>query len=206
MLAMQGNTMSEQYIINMKEIFRYSLQSIFPLFFAYLLGLLIYKRQGKMERSVLWSSMLFVLTAFVALFALLLSSTSEKRALFGVIILFIVPTVMIYANLDFQRKYLKTLNIIMLSVLLIYYIIDYTWKYQTLKIASTAWSEREPLIREYKNKGIDTITFTNRYQIHTKYGLQDLDEKPGEPVNVVCAKYYGFKYMRAVDNSNKGTK
>jgi len=204
MVALQGKTMGEVHISNIINLLKYSAQSVLPLVIAYIAGIVIYKRQNKADgNDIVKSSLLFVATGFVALFALMMSPASEQRAMFGIITLFIVPVVQVYANLDWKQKPMSVLNILMLSILILYYAVDYNWKYKTLKIVSTAWGEREPLIREYKAKGLDTITFTNRYQIHTKYGLQDLDEKSGEPINITCAKYYGFKWMRAVDEKNK---
>lgn len=203
MIAEQGKTMSDIYVLNLKNFLKYFVQAILPLVVAYIAGLIIYIRQKRedLERDmVIKSSLLFLATGFIALFALMVSPASEKRAMFGIIILFIIPAIQIYANLDFSVKPLKILNIIMLIVLLLYYAVDYTWKYQTIHIASTAWKEREPIIQDYKNRGIDTITFTNRFQIHTKYGLQDLSDDPGDLVNKVCSRYYGFKWMKAEDS------
>ncbi len=205
MVAEQGKTMSEEYFLNLKNLLIYSVQTVLPLITAYIAGIIIYIRQKEksIERdTVLKSSLLFIITGFVALFALMASPTSEKRAMFGIIILFIIPAIMIYANLDLTIKPLNVLNIVMLIGLFSLYIVDYTWKYQTISIASTAWKEREPLIEEYKAKGIDTITFTNRFHIHTKYGLQDLSDDKDHLVNQVCARYYGFKWMKAVDKEN----
>lgn len=205
MVAEQGKTMAEVYSANLKSLLISSAQTVLPLVVAYIAGVVIYLRQKKrdIERDiVLKSSLLFIVTGFVALFALMASPTSEKRALFGVVILFIIPAIQIYANLDLSLKPLKIVNIIMLVVLLLLYVVDYTWKYQTINIAATAWKEREPLIEEYKKQGIDTITFTNRFQIHTKYGLQDLSDSDDDLVNRVCSRYYGFRWMKAVDEES----
>jgi hypothetical protein len=203
-VSLQGNTIGELHIFNLINLLKYSAQSVLPLIIAYIIGIVIYKRQNKVDdKRIIKSSLLFLATGFVALFALMASFSSEKRAMFGIITLFIIPVVQIYANLDLKAKTLRTLNILMLGVLILYYAVDYSWKYKTLRIVSATWEERDIQIREYKAEGMDTITFTNHYQIHVKYGLQDLDEKPGEPVNTACAKYYGFKWMRAVDEENK---
>ncbi|NDV94134.1 hypothetical protein D0T84_04270 [Dysgonomonas sp. 521] len=206
MVAEQGGTMLGTYLFNLKNLLKYSALTVLPLLMAYIAGLIIYKRQkqdNKERDMVIKSSLLFLATAFIALFALMASPASEKRAMFGIIVLFIIPALQIYANLDFSIKPLKVLNIIMLTVLLLYYAVDYTWKYQTIHIASTAWKEREPIIEDYKNRGVDTVTFTNRFQIHVKYGLQDLSDDPENLVNVVCSRYYGFKWMKAVDSDSE---
>ncbi|MDU1889199.1 MAG: DUF6056 family protein [Dysgonomonas sp.] len=199
-------TALEMYLFNWKVLFLISRLSILPLIIAYITGILIYRYQKKRniwrDRAIR-SSLLFFVTAFVAFVALMAASISESRALFGLIILLIISVAQIYANIDFKVRTLKIVNIIMLSVLLIYYIVDYTWKYQTLKIVSTAWEERFLQIEEVKNKGIDTIVFTNRFQIQGKYGISDLSDDPEFSVNKVCAKYYGFRYMRAISVEKK---
>lgn len=205
MVAEQGKTMAEVYVSNMENLLMYSAQTVLPLVIAYIAGIAIYIRQKKKDiekDTVIKSSLLFIITGLVALFALMASPTSEKRAMFGLIILFIIPAVQIYANLDLRVKPLNVLNIVLLLCLFLFYIVDYTWKYQTINIASVAWKEREPLIEEYKRKGIDTITFTNKFQIHTKYGLQDLSDNKDDLVNQVCARYYDFKWMKAVDKES----
>lgn len=201
-MEQHGVSMSVLYISNIKYLLYYFAITILPLLITYIAGLFIYNRQRKSgtygENSIyiIRSSMLFIVMGFTAFFVLLASPTNAARALFGTIILFIIPTLLIYANIDFKaNKTFRTVNIMALVILLTLYLVDYNWKYKTIKISSDIWEERFTLMEEYKSKGIDTITFNKRIMIHPKYGIWDLNDSE----NKNCANYYGFKSMKTVD-------
>lgn len=200
---LRGTIMTELYIPNIKRLLLYSLTTILPLLTVYIVGCFIYNRQMKDKHGkekVIRSSVLFILTGFIAFLGLLASPTSETRALFGTISLFIIPTVLIYANIDFKiNRILQILNITILTAFFVLSLVDYNWKYKTLKIAADIWKDRLILIDEYKKKGIDTITFNNRIKAHPKYGIWDLNDS----INESCSKYYGFKSMKSIDPHEK---
>lgn len=194
-----GSSMKDLYIYNIKSLLNYSLFTILPLIVLYIGGFIILNRQNKdvwKDNKVIISSLLFIVAGFVAFFGLLASPTSDARALFGTIILFIIPVVLIYANIDFNLKRIFYIfNLIVLVGLFCLYIIDYNWKNKTIKIASDIWKERFILMDEYKSRGLDTITFTKRIQVHVKYGIWDLNDS----INENCARYYNFKSMKVID-------
>lgn len=202
-------TRLELFLASAKDLLITSLKYMLPLILGYIICLLIYRKEKGRDiwnDSIVRSSLLFLSAGLIAFFALMGASISEKRAMFIIIIFLIIPLFQIYSLLDFRQKYLKALNVLFVSVFLLFFVIDYTWKYNTINIATNAWKNRELMIQDYKNRGVDTIVFTDRYQIHIKYGIQDLDPESQNPVNLTCSKYYGFKWMKVEDSNIKQIK
>lgn len=200
----QGLSRYDIFWNTLKEAVRLFLRYILPLLGTYLILLILYQkyyREKSNKLIVIKSSLLFVITGLVALAALTVSPSLPTRALFGIIILFLIPIGTLCANISFKYKYLRILGIFVYSTLFIIYGIQYSRAYKTLYLTSSFWKERESYVNAQKEKGIDTITFSKRFQISSRYFIHDLSDNPNFWENELYSKYYGIKSVKVIDNS-----
>lgn len=184
--------------IGTKNILRYTWHYILPLLGIYLLLLCIYNRYPKNTKNKdlnIYGSLLFLATGFVALGVMVASLIFPERSLFGIIILFLIPIGIIYANIDFNQLYFRCLNIGVLMIFLFLFGKSYYSSYRDLHMVSTVFNERELYIEEQKAKGNNDIVLTKAMPAidEEKYFIWDLTDDPNGWTNKAYARFHGLK-------------
>jgi hypothetical protein len=151
------------------------------------------------------SSLLFIATGFVALVAMVASLIFPERSLFGIIVLFLIPIGIIYANIDFSQAYFRYLNTGVMIIFLLLFLNGYYKATSDLCGVNTVFAERELYIAEQKNKGIDSVVFTKAMPAinEKKYFIWDLTGDPNGWTNKAYARFYGLKSVNLVVNKKE---
>ncbi|MFV0537723.1 MAG: DUF6056 family protein [Dysgonomonas sp.] len=186
--------------IGVKNIFRYLFHYIMPLLGIYVLLLCVYNRYPKNTESIkrnVQSSMLFIITGFIALVGMVASLIFPERSLFGIIVLFLIPIGIIYANIDFAQGYFRYLNTGVMIIFLFLFVNGYYKATRDLYGVNAVFAERELYIEEQKNKGIDSVVFTKAIPVinEKKYFIRDLTNDPNGLTNKTYARFHGLKFV-----------
>lgn len=194
--------------IGVKNIFRYLFHYIMPLLGIYVLLLCVYNRYPRNTESIkinVQSSILFITTGFVALGAMVVSLIFPERSLFGIIVLFLIPIGIIYANIDFSQAYYRYLNTGVMIIFLLLFLNGYYKATRDLYGVNAVFAERELYIEELKNKGIDTVVFTKAIPVinEKRYFIRDLTNDPNGLTNKAYARYHGLKSVNLIVNKKE---
>jgi len=194
--------------IGIKNILRYLWHYILPLLGIYILFLAVYNRfpkDAEAKNLNIYSSLLFLATGFIALGAMVASLIFPERSLFGIIILFLIPIGIIYANIDLEKLNFKYFNIGVLFIFLVLFGESYYRSVRDLHMVSSVFNEREAYIEEQKSKGIDTIVFTKAMEPidEKKYFVWDLTDDPNGWTNKAYARFHGLKSVNLVVNKKE---
>lgn len=203
----QDLSMIKTLWIGTKVIMRYFVYYLLPILGIYILLLIVYCKDTedkKIRIRNIYSSMLFIVTGFVALLAMVATPVFPERALFGIIILFLVPIGIIYANIDFKKKIFKYMNIPIFIILLLLFGKGYYQSYVDLQKISSLFNERELYIEEQKSKGIDSLVFTKEMApVSDKYFIWDLTDDPNGWTNKAYARFHGLRSVCLVPAKKK---
>ncbi len=194
--------------IGVKNIFRYLFHYIMPLLGIYVLLLCVYNRYPKNTECIkknVQSSMLFITTGFIAVVAMVASLVFPERSLFGIIVLFLIPIGIIYANIDFAQAYYRYLNTGVMIIFLLLFLNGYYKATRDLYGVNIVFAERELYIEEQKNKGIDSVVFTKSIPVinEKKYFIRDLTNDPNGLTNKAYARFHGLKSVNLVVNKKE---
>ncbi len=202
--AEQGLSQSEVLQQGLKNMWRFTRRYVLPLTGVYALLLFVYYKYPKENanrQSVTRSSLLFIISGVVAFLAMIASPAFPQRALFGLIILFIIGIGIVCTNIDIKAKPLKYLSIVCMLVLVGMFAVRYYKDVKRVGAASDIWEEREQLVREQKDKGIDTIVFTKRIDVSDKYFIHDLTTDPQGWENEAYARYHSIDWVKLAPNT-----
>ncbi|MDR1883513.1 MAG: DUF6056 family protein [Prevotella sp.] len=205
-----GASCLDMFLTNLDRMLHYSLHHIMPLIITFLILLAIYwkyPKTVKSRRSVIQSSLLFLVLSLVAFSVMIVSPAFPERALFGIITFLIISSGIIYANIDLKARFLKRANVVCLGVLLLAFGVDYYRKFEVLNTVSSVWKERESLIKQGAgSEGNADMVFTKKFQVHPKYFIYDLGDDPDAWENTACAKFYGIKSVRVISPAGEEQK
>lgn len=151
------------------------------------------KQDNKKEIFLL--SVLFVCTSAVATAVMAGSPMFPERAWFGILILLVTAAMLLYANIDFSGIVFRSINYILFAVVLVVYVVSCKDNYVELSKFSEISRQRETMIIEERNKGIQDIViydhiFQEQQSCLIVLDLQDwLMLDPGWDKRI--GKYYG---------------
>ncbi|MDH6354807.1 hypothetical protein M2132_001138 [Dysgonomonas sp. PH5-45] len=129
-----------------------------PLAIYIAFSLLFWFTTGKEnKKQILSVSLLFAFGAFVACLATVASPVFAPRAWFGIISLFIAAIMFLYANLDFGKAYIKTINGLSIIGLLLYFAFTYPQGRAELVRIKDIYNKREAELNKQKSEGHKNI-------------------------------------------------
>jgi len=165
----------------------------------YFVTLLVFWKKGRSEnkQSVFRLSLLFAFMAFVSLLVMAAAPIFPERVWFGIIVLMIIATMLLYANLDFSYKPIKIANCILWIPLLVFFVASYAVSLKdTVRLRQT-FNEREAYILKEKENGVQNFILYDKFEpqqtfIFTQkvYDIPHLENNLWEDA---YAKYYGIK-------------
>lgn len=189
------------FLMGINYILTHIWNHLLIIFAVYLMLLFIYNKypKGKEDKQkVIYSSILFILTAAVALVAMVVSPIFPERALFGIIVLLLIPVGIMLANIDFRANYLKVPAVIVFVALLVIYGFQYRAVCNNLTYVTSFWTEREAYIAVQKHKGEYDIVFTKRFDLPEEYYLSDLSDDPEYWENECYSRFYDIQSVRLI--------
>lgn len=157
----------------------------------------LYWWKGKQDnkKDIFLLSVLFVCTSAVATAVMAGSPMFPERAWFGILILLVTAGMLLYANIDFSGIAFRSANYALFAVVLIVYVVSCKDNYVELSKFSEISRQRETMIIEERNKGIQDIViydhiFQEKQSCLIVLDLQDwLMLDPGWDKRI--GKYYG---------------
>ena len=186
----------------------YMVYGIWPTI-IYLLSLLLFWKKGQSgnKKSVTRLSLLFFCMAVVSLLVMAAAPIFPERVWFGIIVLIIIATALLYANLDFSFKPLAIANYVIWIPLIIFFIASYGLSLKdTIRLRET-FDKRELFIEQEKEKGVEEFILHDRFEPqHQAIFTQKVYDIPHLVNNLwedAYAKYYGIKSIEIRRASEK---
>lgn len=137
------------------------------------------------QKGVMEISLIYTIAAVAAVYAMMLSPTFPRRALFGVVTYLIIGMGMLYYNLDFSHKFLKQIRLSVIGVGMLCFLFTFYIATKEISTYRHMVEAREVAIEEAKKQGADSCEF-ERYNggiyIH---GEDPFSEK-------LMTRYYGI--------------
>lgn len=191
-----------EFILRIKSVAKGFFFSLLASTIIYTILLLIYRKKEKTEEKnkIFKASLLFYLSALVALGVLIFTPGFGRHVLFGITTLGIIPVILIYANLDLKTGKKKIIHLSLLTLISIVFIFDYCREYRYFNYVDKFWKKRVLFIEQEKARGIKDIIFTDYIEPDYHKGMYDLYDCPECWINRMYARYYGLNTVRVRPN------
>ncbi|NDV94435.1 hypothetical protein D0T84_05805 [Dysgonomonas sp. 521] len=158
-----------------------------PLLLVSLVMLIVYNRFPKGEKeSRLKLVFIYGIAAMAAVYAMLLSPSFPRRALFGVVTFLIIATGICIYHLDYRNSFLRQVRFSVISVALISFVFTFYLSIKDLRNYGDIVAQREAIIEEAKSKGLDSCVFEQYNGSAYIHGEDPYSE-------VLMSRYYGIK-------------
>lgn len=183
-----------------KALYRYLIY-IMPLVVVYLSVLFLYVKKtnsDKVNKSRVRISLLFFFSAHIAWIVMCVPAIFPPRATFGIITFLVVALGIIYADMRFEKKTYKMINIFGNMSLVFIFIMLYVIEYRYIQIISSVFKEREVYIEKQKLEGNKNIIFNDKIILPQRYYFEDLSDKPYAGYNKTYADYYGVDSVKVI--------
>jgi len=145
-----------------------------------------YKKDDRELKAVLSINLIYYIAAVAAVYAMLLSPTFPRRALFGVVTLMIIGAGILWYNLNYRLSFIRQLRFSVLFVGLLSFVFTFYLAAKQINEYRTILVDREVVMQQAKEDG-KTICEFERYN----GGIYIHGEDPfsGE----LMSRYYGIK-------------
>lgn len=182
----------------LKVGYRYAVY-IFPAVIVYFVVFYFYRKQERdNKRKVLAGSLLFFASGNIACFAMMGSYIFPPRAIFGIITFIVIATGILCANLNIETIKMKRIRMIVLSILFILFVVNYSFDYKNIHYFSEEFSKRDLLLEQQKQLGNRYIIFEGEIVMPSKYDFEDLSDDPSHWLNKGYSKYHGVDSVKVV--------
>jgi len=132
-----------------------------PPLFASVIAIIVFRhyRKDGQAKDINYYSLLYFIAAFAAIYAMLLSPTFPRRALFGVVTFMIIGSGIYVYNLDYSKAFVRQLRFSILVAGLVCFLFTYYWAVKEITAYRDIISNREVILDEAHAKGISEIEF-----------------------------------------------
>jgi hypothetical protein len=152
-----------------------------------LIMLIVYYRFPRGEKKAnLKLIFIYMLAAVAAVYAMLMSPSFPRRALFGVVTFLIIAAGICLHNLDFKYKFLRQIKLTVISISLICFVFTFYLNTKEINDYRKIARQREAEIENAKRQGLDSCEF-DRYIGNTYIHGEDPYSE------VLMSRYYGIK-------------
>lgn len=170
----------------------------------YLVLMLLYLKFKKdNDNRILFLSLLFAVTAGVAILAMVAAPIFPERVWFAILILMFTATGLLYANLDFSVILLKVPLYIITGMVTLVFFYSYWQSLNDFRRIHDIWAERERIILAEKQKGVKDVVVYGRFKASDSWFVKP---KTGDiPLDSVlwlqnaCGRYYGVNSVKIFD-------
>jgi len=158
-----------------------------PLFLISLVLLIIYNRfPNGQKKDNLKLIFIYGIAVIAGVYAMLLAPSFPRRALFGVVSFLFISTGICIYNLDFRNKFLRQLNLLVITVSLIGFVFTFYLNSRDINNYRKVVEQREIEIEKAKAQGLDSYE-SDRYVGGTYVHGEDPFSE------VLMSRYYGIK-------------
>lgn len=157
-----------------------------PLLLISMLLLVGYNRfyQGNRDKG-LRLGFIYAIAAITAVYAMLLSPTFPRRAMFGIVTYLIIAGGIWFYNMDFSNRFLRQIRSVLILFGGLYFIFTLYYSVEEINIFRNISKERDIIVEEAKTSGFDYCEF-ERYD----GGRYIHGEDPFSEVSM--SRYYGI--------------
>ncbi|WP_165040267.1 DUF6056 family protein [Dysgonomonas sp. ZJ709] len=139
------------------------------LILSYLVILVLSGRFSREEsKDSLQLSLIFLVGALAAIYAMIFSPSFPPRAWFGILTFFIIAIGILFYNFDYKNKFLRQIRVSMLTVGLIAFAFSFYLAAKDVSRFYSVYKERQLLVEKAKREGATTCEF-ERYIADTKF-------------------------------------
>ena len=159
-----------------------------------LMTIYIYKKK-KIDKRVY----IYLMGAFLTVYAMALSPTFPERAWFGVVVFLLIANMTLIYNIESIHKIYKFIIADIIIVLSILYVGDYLDLTQEIYRLKSTWDYRIAEIKTGKKKGQKDFEFPEFYSINKKspiYGLADINIEAHDWPNDAIELYYDLDSVK----------
>lgn len=189
-----------EYIATAYSVFFLIISSI------YIILLLTNILQNKMDwkqKNYIILSLLFVLVAHIALFALVALPGVHPRAFFGPAIFIIAGIIILYAKIQFNKPLYKKANIAFIIALCLAFGYSYYRQFPSYYLIWKTYDNRERYIKEQKKNGVMDFVFYDKLGLHYKFDFNDLGDDPDSSYSQYYSAYCGIRSIRVLFPEDK---
>jgi hypothetical protein len=132
-----------------------------PVILCSILMPILYRYLSKKEadNTNLKITLIYYIGAIAAVYAMLVSTTFPRRALFGVVTFLIIGIGVLLYNLDTRKEIVKRLKISVISIGIIGFLFTFYWATREIGVYRNMVEKREVNIEEAKAKGLQSCEF-----------------------------------------------
>ena len=195
------------YLERARDIARTFLRFGLPSVFVYLALFTVFVKLGynKTKVAEFRLSLLFFVSAVVAIIVMVAAPGFPPRAWFGVITFVIIGASILYISFDFTVPLIRKLNYIALILAVLLFALSYALGVKELNRVHNIMAEREVEIVRQKKEGIEDIVLHGRFErekgiLMVVPKIVDLPEDLSNWRYEFYAKYYGVKSIVILDD------
>lgn len=148
--------------------------------------ILFYRFSGNNKNDNLKLSLIYTIAAITAVYAMVLSPTFPRRALFGVVTYLIIGVGILFHNLDFRHNFIRQARMLIITFGLFYFLFTFHFAFKEINLFRNIVQERELIIKQAKEDGKSECEF-NRFS----GGIYIHGEDPFSAE--LMSRYYGIK-------------
>jgi len=182
---------------NLCKVYFYN---IFILLVIYVVLFIFSLKNNIIKKSVklIYSSLIFVISAHIGVCVLIVSPEFPERVFFGIITFLIIAIGILSLNIVDNVKKMKGVFCIIAIIFFTFSVIKYIDRYQYTAYLYNFWQQRELYMLEQKEKGIKDIIFSDKVIKHKEFIIFDLSADPQSWVNRLYSKYYGLHSVKRI--------
>ncbi|MBD8389886.1 DUF6056 family protein [Dysgonomonas sp. BGC7] len=168
----------------------------------YLVSFVAYWKIGDKgnKQSVLRLSVVFFCMATISMLVMTAAPIFPERVWFGIIVLFTIATLLLYANLDFSYKPIYIFNYVVCITLVVFLVISYSSTLEDTIRLRNVFDRREALIIKEKSKGKTDFIFNDRFEPQSSFfyiqKVYDLPHLEGDLWEKAYSKYWGINSVK----------
>ena len=148
--------------------------------------ILYYHYPNSEKKESLPLAFIYVIAAVAAVYAMLLSPSFPRRALFGVVTYLMIGCGILFNNLNARYKFLKQIIYVVVLVGVVSFIFTFYQAFKETKSFRDTVDQREIIIKEAKETGISSCEFEQYMGGKYTHGEDPYSE-------VLMSRYYGIK-------------
>jgi hypothetical protein len=170
---------------------------------VYIVFLLVFRflTDDKYKNQTIACSLMFFGASVIATLAMIASPVLTPRAWFGIITLFIIAIIILYANMDFTRIYAGVLNILLITAVCVIFTHTYIEGKEELSHLRKIIDDRETSLNQQKEAGKERIVFDGeRFEIKEERRLDLVFPKMYDfPKDTTHWMYKAYERYHGVD-------
>lgn len=148
------------------------------------------------NNKIKYISLLFFISAHIALIVMVASPVFPPRALFGAVTFLIIAAGLLYSYVYRATTFWRNIGLIVSVALTLYFFYDYCDKYKYLSYFNDFWNKREVYLEDQKEQGIEDVVFRDTLYFHRDFIIYDFKRfEEGWP-NIPYSKYHGVRSVK----------